>query len=194
MTTKPRKTKISGSLVVPIVADAGIAGPIAEGRLIPLLILDTQQRRDVAELIRVHEHIASSGDAQSQWSESRDDRDIVALHLTFTRPMNIELLLRFSIEHQAILVETVLVASAVFLQAGRPGDRFMNTVEAPRILVELPDTGFRDPWNDILLKRMTDVMAASTGLPRKNARPLAQKMIAEMKELAGFRMRAPESE
>jgi hypothetical protein len=42
--TKSRKTTVAGSLVVPIVGDGAIAGPIADGRLLPVLILDTSAR------------------------------------------------------------------------------------------------------------------------------------------------------
>lgn len=43
---------------VTIVADAGIAvDGIGGGRLIPLLILDTTDRPDLEELIRVHQHL-----------------------------------------------------------------------------------------------------------------------------------------
>ncbi len=60
--TKPRKAQVAQSLIVPIVGDAAMAGPVADGRLIPVLIVDTSKRPEVAELIRVHAHLPP-GDA-----------------------------------------------------------------------------------------------------------------------------------
>jgi hypothetical protein len=52
---------------VRIVADGAIAaGPIGDGRLIPLLILDTTERSDLEEFIRVHQFL-SPGDVNFQW-------------------------------------------------------------------------------------------------------------------------------
>ena len=170
---KPNVT-IPEDRVLPIVGDAAIAGPIADGRLIPVLILDTAARPEVAELIRMHEHLPP-GDVLSQWAHSRDDSDVVALQLRFLRPVETALALRFGMEAQAILVETMLDGGAVYLQAGVAGDRLMNTLDAPRVLVELPDTGFRPVWDEILLTRITVVMSRRLGISRKKARPLAKR-------------------
>ena len=128
--SKPRKVTMARSLVVPIVGDAAIAGPIADGRLIPVLILDTSARTDVAELIRVHE-LLPPGDAQSQWGLSRDNDDDVMLHLKFVRPMDLELILLLSVERQAILVEGMLSGGGVYLQSGVVGDRLSTTLDTP---------------------------------------------------------------
>src|SRR6266536_2220208 len=55
---------------VPIVADGAMAGPVAEGANIPLVILDTSKRPDIAEAIRVHAYLPP-GDVASSWGESR---------------------------------------------------------------------------------------------------------------------------
>jgi hypothetical protein len=52
---------------LPIVADAALAGPVADGVLVPVLIVDTSNRSDVAELIRVHKFLPS-GDVMTNWA------------------------------------------------------------------------------------------------------------------------------
>lgn len=188
---KPRKTSADGALVVPILGDAAIAGPASDGRMIPALVLDTSSRPDLAELIRVHKLLPSPGDVRCQWATSRDNEDTVILHLTFQRPVAAEALLLFSIEDQAILVESMLKGGGVYLQSGEAGDRVMHTLDRPRIMVELPDTGFRPVWDELLMTRMTAVMARRTGLPRRKARPIAEELIAEMRKMAHFRMGSP---
>lgn len=184
--SKPIKSTAARSLVAPIVGDAAIATQFAEGRLLPVLILDTLRRPEITELIRVHAYM--QGDVASRWASSRDDDDVVMLILTFERPLEVELILEFSIEHQAMLVECILSGGAVYLQTGVPGDRLLMTMEAPRMLVEVPASGFRAYWEQLFLNRMTIVMSRRLGVPRKKARPVAQRLIAELKQLANFRI------
>jgi len=184
---KPRKVTVPGSLAVPIVGDAAIiAKKLADGRLLPVLILDTRSRPEVAELIRVHEYLPP-GDVRSQWAVSRDSDDLVMLHLSFTHPVEVEVLLVFSIERQAILVEALLRGGGVWLQAGLPGDRLATTPDAHRLLVEVPEMNFRQPWEEALNERMTRVMARRLGVSKKKARPAAALAISQMQELASRR-------
>jgi hypothetical protein len=180
---------MTSELVLPIVGDGAIAGPMADGRLIPILIVDTSARPDVAETIRVHRYVDSGGDVQVQWARSLDDDDTLFLILDFIRPIQLKAVLRFSIEVDGLLVETVLRAAALYLRAGAVGDRVMSTLDVPDLLVEVADSEFRPAWDQMLLDRMTLVMSGRLGIPRKKARPIAQDAIAEMQKLAGFRMR-----
>jgi hypothetical protein len=93
-------------------------------------------------------------------------------------------------ERQAILVESMLSSGGVYLQSGRPGDRLMHTMGEPRILVELPDTGFRPYWDELLLKRMTVVMSRRLGVSRREGRTAAATVIGEMRKLVRLRMRS----
>ena len=178
---KSQKTSIDRRLLVPIVADGAIAGPVADGRLIPVLILDTHARPDVAEAIRLHRHFPQGGDATSQWGSSRDDDDRVMLDLQFEAPVEVRLVIPFSIETQGILVDSIVSTGAVYLQAGQPGDRLREKMFAPRVLVEIPETGFQPEWERLFLRRMTHVIARLAGMGRRRALPLAQKFIAELR-------------
>jgi len=182
-----RKGRIDPSRFVPIVGDAALAGSVADGKLLPVLIIDVSDRPDAVEVLRQHQHLASGGDAQHQWATSRDNTDRVVLLLEFLRPSEVDLVLPFSIERQGILVDSMIRAGAVYLQAGSKGDRLMNTFEAPRVLVELPDTGFATAWESIFEEQMTRVMAARMGVSRKKARPAAQAVILELRKFAAMR-------
>lgn len=181
-----RWTRISRDLVLPIISDAGIAGPVADGRLVPALIVDTGARPEVAEMIRVHEHLPP-GDVASQWASVAESDDLVALVLKFERPVALEVTLLFSIERQALVIDSVLNAGALYLQAGQAGDRLSTRLDAPRILIEIPDMGFGPHWDILLRKRMTNVMATRLGVSRRKARPAAEKFIREMRRLRGLR-------
>lgn len=186
---KPQKVHIDESLAVPIVGDAGfMTKDVADGRMLAVLILDTSGRPEIAELIRIHEHLPP-GDVLSQWGSKVGDDDTVVLMLRFVRPMELELPLVFSIEKDAILIEALLTAGGVYLQAGNPGDRLIATMDAGRILVELPDQGFRPIWDKLLMDRMVKVMARRMNVRRRQARPKAAEFVKEIRKLTALRMR-----
>ena len=54
---------------VPIVADASVATvAIGDGRMIPLLILDTSKRPDIEDMVKAHLHMRSQGDVNTRWA------------------------------------------------------------------------------------------------------------------------------
>lgn len=184
--TEPRKVRVSGELIVPIVHDGAIAGSIADGRLLPVLLIDTSLRPDVRELLRVHEHLGS-GDVEFDWGLSRESKDDAILYLRFVRPVDAEVILLFDVRRQAILVEAILTGGGAYLQDARPGDRLSTTLDAHRVLIELPDTGFRPTWDQYFLDRTTAFLR-KRGVPRRTAPQAAAAVISEMKTIVSFRM------
>lgn len=74
------------SKTVPIVGDAAIATAIlGEGRLIPVLIIDTSDRPDIGDLVKILQR-PPLGDVTSQWGRLHWHKKTVALILTFKRP------------------------------------------------------------------------------------------------------------
>ncbi|MGH3932670.1 MAG: hypothetical protein ACRDTF_22155 [Pseudonocardiaceae bacterium] len=186
MVKRPKKARVPVADFVPIVGDAAIAGPIAEGVLIPVVILDTSNRPDIAEVIRVNQHLP--GDVSFTWGGIEGHPDDVLLVLDFERPIEARAVLRFSIEKQGILVESAVTAKAIYLQVGRQGDRLIHDLNRPKMLVELPDGEFRSRWNLLFLHRMTVVLSRRFGWSRRKAEPLARELIAELRKMTMFRM------
>lgn len=185
---KPRtKVQIPEDRSVPIVGDAAIAGSVADGRLVPVLILDTHNHPTIEEVIRLHEHFAP-GDVEFNWGRTKRSKDEVFLTLDFERPVEAEALLMFSIERQGRLVDLILRSRALYLQAGKPGDRLSTALEEPRILLTLPDTGFAEYWDGVYLKRMTEVIRRDAGIPRAQARGAARELIETIRRAEAFRM------
>jgi hypothetical protein len=173
--------------LVPIVGDAAIACPVAEAIMIPLVIIDTSDRPDVAEIIRVHEHL-HPGDVRIRWAGVEGHPDDVLLVLNFERPIEAQAVLHFSIETQGIIVESALTAKAIYLQTGKRGDRLIHDLDRPKLLVELPDVEFRSHWNRLFLDRMTAVASRRLGLSRRKAEPHARLLIEELRTVTTFRM------
>lgn len=192
----PRKTKISfrtkyEATFPKIVADAAIATVLlGEGRLIPLLIIDTSDRPDIEELVRVHEHV-KTGDVEGQWAEVKGRKGKIYLILEFHRPTVLKIVLEFDIETQGGLVDLALTAGGLYVQPGREGDRFMTTPDHPRILVQVSETGFRSHWEHLFLKHLVGRFRRN-GLSRPQAKRAARKFLTECRKLLSFRIRPSE--
>ena len=192
MKLKPRRGSIrihkeEEKRPVRIVADAALAtGNVGDGRLIPLVILDTTERPDLEEFIRVHQFF-SPGDVTSQWGKLERFAATVALFLSFKRPAELVAILEFDIVTQGCLVEQILIAGGLYLQAGREGDRLLKNPNAPKVLVEIPDTGYRRYWNHPFHQHITKHMR-KRGLGRRQAKEAASQFIKKWREFGQFRM------
>ena len=167
-----------------IVGDAAIAdGNVAEGRLIPLVILDAEARPELKELVRAHAESSRAGDVNCQWGQVNQHADRVALMLHFAKPVELSVALEFEIVRQGILVEQILMAKCFYLQPGKVGDRLSDDLKAQRILVEVPDTGFRPTW-DVLFQRHLVADFRERGLSRQQAKAATKGAIEKLREFS----------
>lgn len=126
---------------VPVIADGAIAmARLGEGRTIPVLILDTSARPDVENLITSQLRAGIVGDVESRWSFKRRFGQISRplLLLKFTKPGRCLLIIEFELPRQGVLVDQILWSRGVFVQPGRPGDRLADTLNCPRLSIEVP--------------------------------------------------------
>jgi hypothetical protein len=172
-----------------IVADGAIAHPgVGEGRLIPLVILDTSRRPDLEESIRVHQYVGA-GDVKCQWGQIIGRDDTVALILSFLRPAKLVGIVEFDLQrNHGVLVEQLLGTKALYIQAGREGDRLKHDMNLPKVILEVPDTGFgKTVWEKIYSRYMMAKLREG-GLNRVAARRAAKEAIAELRKLGTVRM------
>jgi hypothetical protein len=171
-----------------IVSDAAIASRrIGDGRLIPLVILDTTNRRDMDEYIRVHQHLPP-GDVESQWGKIQDSTGRVILFVSFKRPAELLANIEFNIVKQGTLVDQILLANCLYIQSSLAGDRFSKNPSAPKVLLEIPDTGFGKPWDKIFYEHIVKDMRNS-GVPRRTAKRAAREFIDGWREFGQMRMK-----
>ncbi len=173
---------------VPIVGDGAIATvTLGEGRMIPVLIIDTSERPDVEDLIKAQEQ-QPQGDVQSQWGRLSRSKSHVSLVLVFQRPSNVLLILEFDAVRQGILIESILTSKALYIQPGRMGDRLSSTLDNSRILVEVPERGFWQEWRNIWHRKLEKYFRKE-GLKRSDAREAARTAISQVREICEFRVR-----
>lgn len=168
---------------VSIVGDAAIAmRGVGEGRMIPLVILDTSERPEIVEYMRIHQ-FAGLGDVKVTWGQALNREDCVSLMLNFVRPMEFSFAILFELRRaHAILVEGILRSGSLYLQAGSKGDRISHTLHEPRVLIEVPDTGFRPRWEKICLTYLVRKIRAS-GFDRQEAKRLALEQYRTLREM-----------
>jgi hypothetical protein len=165
-----------------IVGDAGIAAaPVGDGRMIPLVILDTSNRADLEEFIRVHGYLGP-GDVKMQWGTIAKSENVILI-LRFERPMELACVIEFDAQASACVIDQVLRMRALYVQSGREGDRFSTTVDAPRVLIEIPETGFGRMWEPMFHRQIFRRMRMKR-LPRAAARTAAKDFIKEWR--SGF--------
>ena len=175
------------SVAVPIAGDAGIATRDTRyGRLIPLLILDTTNRPDLTEAIRIQSSVPS-GDVEFFWGKVSKKSEHISLFLSFKRPTNRNAIIEFDHIKRGILVESILTAKAVYIQAGKPGDRISDNFNKPKVLIEIPDTGFRPYWDKIFSKSLVRYFRRE-GYSYKEARLAVKKYLNDIREIIQFRM------
>lgn len=173
---------------VPIISDAGMATEsVGDGKLIPILIVDSTGRADIDDLIRFHNH-TPAGDVRCTWGSNRlikfpHSIEKVALFLEFERPIKTFAILEFSVVSQGVIVQSILESKAFYLQVGRKGDRFIHDMDRHKILVEVPDTGFREFWEKLWHKNFVRKFMKD-GLSRKNATKAATDIIVMMKDVS----------
>lgn len=169
--TKPLVLVGDGALSIPNVAD---------GRIIPVLILDTREREDVDEYVRIHQ-AGPSGDVSTQWGRKRfgSKRYLIVRSL---RPVEVSMLIELDAERNAQLINFILKAEAFYLQPGRPGERLSDDVGKPKLLIGVPDTGFADQWRREYASRII-AKFRRLGLRRSAAKEAATKHMATMAQL-----------
>lgn len=172
-----------------IVADGAIATEaLGEGRLIPLIIVDAHNRADIVEIVRIHQH-TGQGDVGAQWVQIEGRPGTVSLVLRFIRPAEATAIVEFDLgQNQGVLVDQILSANGLYLQCGVEGDRLRDDVQRPKLVIEVPDTGFKKDWDRIYKRHWVERLKAS-GRSRAECRRLANEAIAKLRELNRFRMR-----
>jgi hypothetical protein len=173
---------------VPIVSDASMATRgLADGRLIPLFIIDTSERPDIDDMIQAHRHLGA-GDARSAWSlPSRFDKSRIRLILTVVKPSHCVTVLEFDIARQGGVVDQIVQSQGLYLQGGRPGDRLASTLDNDRILVEVPSREFRSEW-DRIFRRALIKDYRRHGLSSSDARDATDSFLRHWRALTSKRM------
>jgi hypothetical protein len=132
----------------------------------------------------------AAGDVKIQWATPEGTNNSVILYLVFKNPVALEAIIQFDIMTQGVIVDQALTASALFLQAGRKGDRLSQNLNLPKVILKIGNTGFRDTWDQLWFKRIVREMR-NDGLVRQQANRAARQVIDELRNVGQTRVGKP---
>jgi len=170
-----------------VVSDPLVAhSMVGNGKLIPHLLVDTSERSDFETLIDAHKDI-SPGDCDSIWAKPSRNNDVFWLILFFKRPSKCTVKLEFDIVRQGGVIDQIVSCELLYLQSAREGDRFLNTLDKPRILIEVPSKQFQDEWDKILTNSLKQ-QGRRRGLGRTEAKRYAEDVIKNWRKFGQKRV------
>lgn len=154
----------------------------ADGRPIPAIIVDANERQDIVEYINAH-RMQPPGDVVVQWGTSISSKNNIYLTLKSSRPVLIEFSIRFDAKKHHALIDGVLRNHGFYLFEGKPRDKISSLIknEKGRILVEIPSTGFEPTWDKILRKAITKRFKQQ-GLDKKQVANAVEDYIKSIRE------------
>ncbi|MDP9194135.1 MAG: hypothetical protein M3P06_20755 [Acidobacteriota bacterium] len=177
--------------VVPIVSDAMIGTvALSDGRMVPLVILDTTNRPDIDDVVRAHRHFRNGDSTSLIGFPTRWRHKIVCLGIKFIQPQNCGIYLEFDIVSQGVIVDQIIENELLYIQPGRPGDRLKHNIDAPKVLVEIPFRNFAGVW-DVAWREALARDFRKKGVPRRETREAVRDIIAEWREMASKRVGSP---
>ncbi len=191
MSNKKKKLSIklpNDSGALPIISSAAIVSKgLADGRIVPVLILDSSKRSDFIELVKAHDFLPP-GDVTVWWGRlEKSETDSVSLFLSFTRPAELTVYITFNIITEGVLVDLILSAKSVFLELGKLGDRYVVNSNNPSIHAEIPDTEFGAQWDKMFHETIAKNFRKS-GMAKKDATKSAKDAIEQWREIGKYRM------
>ncbi|MFT8348559.1 hypothetical protein [Clostridium saccharoperbutylacetonicum] len=170
-----------------IVSDASITSMhVANGKNIPLIILDTKDHQDIEQAMLFHEGI-DHGYVSTTWGKSKNDK-IVTLTVGLVSPVTINFVVAFDIQKQSGLIDLIINSQLLYIQPGKPRDRLSNTMNAKRLMIEVPSMHFSDEWNKIFNKVMTKDFRKK-GLSKKAAKNAVIELHNEWGIIRDFRIK-----
>jgi hypothetical protein len=156
-----------------------------EGKMIPAIIFNKNQKPQLTELIRVHQ-FTQEGDIISTWQKPVLGKDRCELIISFKQPVSLNIRIFFNAIKYFNLIYLILKNQSLYIIPGEPGDRMIHVMNSPKILAEIPRLTSIEEWEtyffSVLIKspRMKH-------LPKKQRKKIAIAHIEKMKEIAEIR-------
>lgn len=170
-----------------LVADGALANKkTADGRLIPVIILDTSLNKALSNLVTLHKTLPM-GDATSIWCVKKFSKKEVTLLLKFTKPVELHVAIKFDACKHYTVIDGIIHSRGVYIQPGKPGDKLSDNINAPKILVEIPARTTFPDWENILFKYVNKRLKKG-GVGRKDIKAATLEFISTSRDVWGKRM------
>lgn len=166
---------------VSIVGDGVIIlSDLANGRPIPVIIVDARDRADIIDYLELHKNMPP-GDVEYQWGTGLISRKSICLSIKSLRPVPIEFTIDFDVGKHHALIDGIVRNRGFLLQAGMPGDNVSSLMEKGKVMIEIGSTGIEFFWEKTLCKTIKKRFK-SVGLGRKQTEKATNSYIESMRE------------
>lgn len=171
-----------------VVASAAIANVgVANGRNIPVVIVEDDVDAKISNLIATHEAVVN-GSCSSQWGMT-EGNEYAILILSFSTPVEEKVILFFDVIKYGILVNQILYSKCMYLMTGDKETKFSQNLTSPRILLEVPCDDFEKEWKKIYKKEYVKHLKKEYKLPKKVAEEVFDEIHDQMDIIKKLRMK-----
>lgn len=136
-----RKRMSDGTPIVSIVSDSIIMQRnFADGKSIPLIIIDTEDKKEIERSIELHSGV-KEGEVQFTWGRTPDFKYIL-LYVESISPVEIKYMIAFELYKHCALLDIVLKSHLLYVQAGKKGDKLRDDLNKPKLLFAIPQSSY----------------------------------------------------
>lgn len=159
----------------------------AEGRLIPSIVISSEEDDYIKEIIKLHSNI-SMGDIEVQWgrtiSSFNDDKWF--LNIRFNKPIDYNFSISFSLKNHYSIIDAIFQSRGLRIAYGHKGEKVSQV--SNHIIIEVPDTGIDSKWEKTLNKIIKNKMRRLK-IPRTELDKVTQEQINKMREFLNNRFK-----
>lgn len=174
---KPKSIK-TDTIIATVVNIAALSSVgVANGRTIPVVILQPDEDHKIDAVINAHSGI-SGGNCESQWGCTYD-RNTILLHLEFTEPLAVKIIIPLDIIQNGATIDQIIHTQCLFLMTGNPGMKLSQNLHKERILLEVPSREFAEEWGKLYKKKYCKHLRKTYHISDKAAREVFDKFQEE---------------
>ncbi|KIQ16403.1 hypothetical protein RT99_20215 [Flavobacterium sp. MEB061] len=155
---------------------------IADGKIIPLLIIDETKSQKLKQLIKIHQG-APPGDIETIWITPLSMFTPKTMHLqfNFSKHMDLSFCLIFEVKERYSLIDEIFQSQAIYLNTSNKNADSMESIKGG-ILVEIPATNSKQKWESLLLKTVKDIYKKEK-IGKKELNKITKEHITTMRQM-----------
>lgn len=171
---KPKSVKADDVIATVVNTAALSVAGVANGRTIPVIILQPDEENKIDAVINAHSGI-SEGNCVSQWG-CTNDRNTILLHLEFTEPIAVKIIIPFEIIRNGATIDQIIHTQCLYLMTGNPEMKLSQNLRKERILLEVPSREFTDEWRKLYKKKYCKHLRKTHHISAKAAEEVFNKL------------------
>lgn len=114
-----------------------------DGIAIPVVILNTEETPIVNDIIEAHRSM--QGEMRYQWGIT-SDYEYAILFVESLAPIESKFSILFDLNKSLMVIDRIIETQLLIIQGGKSGDTMATTMKNMRILIEVPEDGFKKEW------------------------------------------------